>query len=284
MRYLILGAGGQLATELERELMERGQPVLALTHAQADICDTARVACAVRDFEPDFLVNTAAYHRVDECEDQVAKSFQVNAVALQGLARVANEAGAVLVHFSTDYVFDGNKREPYCETDPPRPLSVYGISKLAGEWIVQRYAERYFLIRTCGLYGGKGSPSKGGNFVETMIRLAAQSRPIRVVNDQIATPTYARHLARALVPLLESRRYGLYHMTASGACSWYEFAQEIFLLTGLQADLQPVSSTEFAARARRPAYSVLDNCALRAAGFPDLPPWQQGLAEYLRNR
>ncbi len=282
MRILILGAGGQLANELERVLAE--DEVLSLSHADADICDEDAVARHARSFHPDCIVNTAAFHRVDDCEDEVERSFAVNAVALKGLCSVAASVGATLVHFSTDYVFDGAERRPYRETDVPNPISIYGMSKLAGEQIVRRYGERYFLIRTCGLYARDGSRSKGGNFVETMLRLAAEGRTIRVVNDQVATPTSAKDLVKSLVPLLHSDRYGLYHMTNNGSCSWFEFAKEIFKLANLPAKVQPVSSAEFRAKARRPPYSVLDNLALREAGFPELPPWQQALAEYLRER
>jgi len=282
VRILILGAGGQLANELERALAD--DEVLALAHADADICDEDAVERHARRFQPDCIVNSAAYHRVDDCEEEVERSFAVNAVALKGLCDVAGSVGATLVHFSTDYVFDGAARRPYRETDVPNPISIYGMSKLSGEQIVRRYAERYFLIRTCGLYAGDASRGKSGNFVETMLRLAAEGRTIRVVNDQVATPTSARDLVQSLVPLLRSDRFGLYHMTNTGACSWFEFAKEIFHLANLPANVQPVSSAEFRAKARRPPYSVLDNLALREAGFPELPPWQHALGEYLRER
>lgn len=282
MRILILGAGGQLASELEQALTD--DDVLALSHAEVDICDGDAVQRHARRFRPDCIVNTAAYHRVDDCEDEVERSFAVNAVAMKGLCHVADSAGATLTHFSTDYVFDGRQRRPYRETDLANPISIYGMSKLAGEQIVRQYAERYFLIRTCGLYAGNGSRSKGGNFVETMLRLAAEGRTIRVVNDQVATPTSARDLVQSLVPLLHSDRFGLYHMTNTGSCSWFDFAKEIFRLANLPANVRPVSSAEFRAKARRPPYSVLDNLALREAGLPELPPWQQALADYLRDR
>jgi dTDP-4-dehydrorhamnose reductase len=282
VRILILGAGGQVANELKRVLVD--DDVLALSHAEADICDDDAVERHARRFRPDCIVNTAAFHRVDDCEDDVERSFAVNAVAMKGLCRVANSAGATLVHFSTDYVFDGAQRRPYRETDVANPISIYGISKLAGEQIVRQYAERYFLIRTCSLYTGDGSREKPANFLETMLRLAAEGRTIRVVNDQVATPTSAKDLIRSLVPLLRSDRFGLYHMTNPGSCSWFEFAKEIFRLATLPAKVQPVSSAEFRAKARRPPYSVLDNLALREAGFPELRPWQQALDEYLRER
>jgi dTDP-4-dehydrorhamnose reductase len=158
------------------------------------------------------------------------------------------------------------------------------MSKLAGEWILRQYCEKHFLVRTCGLYGTAGSSGKGGNFVETMLRFAGQGKLIRVVNDQRLTPTSTRDLAEKLVPLIHTQQYGLYHMTHTGECSWYEFAQEIFRQFGLSPDLAPTTTEAFGAKARRPAYSVLDNYAFRLAGFADFRPWQEALAEYLRER
>jgi len=286
MRIVIFGAGGQLARELAITLA--GEELLELTHGQADITDSVAVARHLSKFRPDCVINTAAFHQVDDCEDHVAESFAVNAVALHPLAHAANQAGAVLVHFSTDYVFDGTQHRPYREDDPPNPLSVYAMSKLAGEQIVRRYAKRCFLIRTCGLYGRAGVRRDGrpGNFVEKMIALAEAGKPIRVVNDQVLTPTSAKDLAEKLPALVRTGRYGIYHMTNTGQCSWYEFAREIFRLARCEErlNLTPVTSEEFGARARRPLYSVLDHQALIQAGIADFRPWQEALAEYLRER
>lgn len=282
MRILLFGANGQLAHDLQVAL--GSEELVPLSHADVDICDAEGVARIVQQKRPDCLINTAAYHRVDDCEDQAEKSLAVNAVAVQHLVRTANQVGAVLVHFSSDYVFDGVQRRPYAETDAPNPQSVYAISKLAGELIVRRYAHKYFLIRTCGLYGHAGSSGKGGNFIETMLRLAREGKPIRVVDDQVLTPTCTKDLAEKLAPLIRTDKYGLYHMTNTGECSWYEFAQEIFRLAGLSPDLQPTTSAAFGAKAHRPRYSVLDNGALRAAGFPDFRPWQEALVDYMAVR
>jgi dTDP-4-dehydrorhamnose reductase len=181
MRILILGAGGQLVQELAEALA--GEQVLGLTLAQADICDAPAIERHIRSFRPDCLINTAAFHRVDECEDRIDESFAVNALAVNNLVRAANKVRAMLIHFSTDYVFGGIQRRPYRETDAPNPLSIYAMSKLVGEQIVQRYADRYFLIRTSGLYESAGRRTKRGNFVETMLRLAETRKSIRVVND-----------------------------------------------------------------------------------------------------
>lgn len=282
MRILLIGARGQLATDLRRCLLE--DEVIAVTHQQLEICDAAAVQALLERVRPDCIINTAAFHRVDDCEDQAEKAFAVNVAGVYNLARAAQRIGALLVHFSTDYVFDGCKKTPYVETDLPRPLSVYAMSKLAGEWTVQQYCERYFLVRTCGLYGVAGARSKGGNFVETMLRLAGEGKPIRVVSDLIATPTSTHDLAEGLVPLIHTERYGLYHMTNTGQCSWYEFAREIFRQSQLTPDLAPTTSETFGAKARRPAYSVLDNYALRGAGLPKFRSWQEALAEYLQER
>jgi dTDP-4-dehydrorhamnose reductase len=282
MRILLFGATGQLAQELMKALT--ADEVIGLTHAQVDIRDVDAVEKCAERYPADCVVNAAAFHRVDDCEDEVAMSFAVNAVAVMNLVQLANRLRASLVHFSTNYVFDGSERRPYLETDVPNPQSIYALSKLAGEQIVRRYAERYFLIRTAGLYGRAGSKSKQGNFVETMLRLAHTGQPIRVVDDQRLTPTSAKDLAEKMVPLIHTAKYGLYHMTNSGECSWYDFAAETFRLAGIKPDLKPVSSASFGAKARRPAYSVLDNAAFRKAGFADFRPWEEALAEYVRER
>lgn len=282
MRILLTGAKGQLATDLARYLA--GDEVIGRSHEELEISDAAGVEAAVEQARPDIIINTAAFNRVDDCEEEPEKAFAVNLVGVYNLARAAARRGALLVHFSTDYVFDGAKRTPYVETDPPRPLSLYGMSKLAGEWVVQQYCKNYLLVRTCGLYGLAGSRSKGGNFVERILGLAATGRSIRVVNDQVLTPTSTRDLAEKLVPLIRSGQRGLFHMTNTGQCSWYEFAREIFRLAGVAADLGPTTSEAFGAKARRPPYSVLGNQGLRAAGFTDFRPWQDALADYLRER
>lgn len=282
MRILLLGAGGQLATDLLATLT--GDKIFPFAHEEFDICDPTVVRARVSNLRPDAILNTAAFHRVDECEDEPEQAFRVNSVGVYHMARVAAEVGAVLVHVSTDYVFDGAKGAPYVETDAPNPQSVYALSKRAGELIVQRYCQRYFLVRTSGLYGLANRRGKGTNFVETMLRLAEDGQPIRVVTDQVFSPTSSADLGRALNLLIHTDRFGLYHLTNTGQCTWYEFAQEVFRLSGLSPDLQPTTSEALARKARRPAYSVLDNANYRAAGYSDLRPWQEALADYLKRR
>jgi len=281
MRILLTGAGGQLGQALRGVLAD--EEIIALGHCELDITDAPSVAQQVKRYRPELLFNVAAYNLVDDAEENVEVAFRVNAFGVLNVARAAQAVGAALVHFSTDYVFDGRQRRPYCETDTPNPLSVYGMAKLAGEGMVQRYAEKHFVIRTCGLYG-RASKSRKENFVERMLRAAREGTPLRVVHDQVLTPTSARELAERVAPLVRSGRYGLYHMTNEGQCSWYEFAREVLRLAGLNPPLTPVSSVDYGARAQRPTYSVLENRAYRAAGLKDFRPWQEALADYLRER
>ena len=283
MKILLIGASGQLAQDIQLAFRDSGNKdeLVPVTHAELDIRDREHVRALVRQARPDCVINTAAFHRVDLCEDEPENAFAVNEGGVRNVAEAAKELGALLVQFSTDYVFDGTKRTPYVESERPNPQSVYAKSRLAGEKAVQETGGAYLLIRTCGLYGIAGSQSKAGNFVETMIKLGVQKKPLRVVNDQVCTPTSTRELARRLLPLISSEARGLFHMTNTGACSWYEFAREIFRLSKIEAELSPCTTQEFAAKARRPAYSVLDNHALRAAGFEDFRPWQEALGEYL---
>jgi len=282
MTTLLIGANGQLGSDLRQAFSDCD--LVPLTHAELELTDRTQVWDMLHKYGPHLILNTAAYHRVDECEDQPERAFVVNAIAVRDLAIAAREVGAVLVHFSTDYVFDGRRRHPYREVDRPGPLSVYATSKLAGEYFIQAALDRYFLIRTCGLYGLAGSRSKAGNFVETMLRLAADGREIQVVGDQIVTPTSAKELAHKVRQLVETDAYGLYHITNNGECSWYQFAQAILELSGVRPHLTETTSVAYGARAARPAYSVLDNASLRSLGLDDLREWRDALADYLTER
>lgn len=286
MRVLLIGANGQLAQDISRQLAadSKAGTLVPLTHEQLEIRDAARVREVISQAKPQIVINTAAFHRVDDCEEQQELAFAVNEAGVRNLAQAAESSRARLVQFSTDYVFDGAKRTAYVETDEARPLSVYAASRLAGEGAVKQNCSRYLIVRTCGLYGLGGSRSKAGNFVETMLRLAAQGKKLSVVHDQVCTPTATSDLAEKLIPLMRSEAQGIFHMTNTGQCSWFEFAQQIFRGAGISADLSPTSTAAYAAKAKRPAYSVLDNAALRAAGFKDFRPWQDALEEYLRVR
>jgi len=282
MRIVIIGADGQLGSDLMRTL--RQDEVIPLYYPEFDITQVQKTREVFRRLNPEVVINTAAYHRVDECEDNPQTSFLVNAVAVRDLALTAREFGFVLVHFSTDYVFDGRKRSPYVENDPPGPLSVYGVSKLAGEFFVRALLERYFLIRTCGLYGKTSSREKGYNFVDRVISWDREGKPLRVVNDQWVTPTSSAELAERIGQLIKTSHYGLFHMTNEGECTWYQFAQEIFSLLGGKPHLEGVDSRTFGARARRPLYSVLENKRAKEIGLSPFSPWKEALEAYLKKK
>lgn len=281
MRILLLGAGGQLARDLAHSLTHH--TLLPRTHAELDVCDREAVSKVCAETEAECIINTAAYHRVDDCEDNPELALAVNSAAACTLAQVAQRHNALLVHFSTDFVFDGAKRSPYTEADRPNPLSVYGFSKWTGEKLIAAYCEKYLIIRTCGLYGSGGSSSKGGNFVRSIVRAAREGKPLQVVTDQIVTPTYTVDLAQKLSKLITREVYGLYHMTNTGECSWFEFATEVLHHIGLDAEIMPVTAKEYAAKAKRPRYSVLDNTRMRALGIEDFRAWQQALADFMRH-
>jgi dTDP-4-dehydrorhamnose reductase len=280
MKIALLGANGQLGRDLLRAL--RQYEVHALTRTDFDVTDHAGVRDKLLAIRPDVVLNTTAYHRVDDCETHADVAYAVNALAVLNLVRVANDLDAVLVHISTDYVFDGRARQPYTEYSEPFPLSVYGNSKLAGEILVRTMAKKYFLIRTCGLYGVAGSQGKGGNFVQTMVMKAKRGETIRVVNDQVVTPTYTADLADQIAQILPTRQFGLFHMTNEGSCTWYEFASAIFEVSEIQADLSPTSSDVYKTPAIRPKYSVLENARLKELRLNQMRHWRDALAAYLQ--
>jgi dTDP-4-dehydrorhamnose reductase len=292
MRTLIVGAGGQLGRELVAAWTAHGDAPTALARTDLDICDAARLHATLTAQRPACVINAAAYTAVDACEEpeHIREAFDVNAFAVRELARLCATLDATLVHFSTDFVFGGDQRRPFHEGDAPQPASVYATSKLAGEHFARTYCPRHLVIRTCGLYGHGGPGRPAANFVEKMLQLAAARRPVRVVDDQVVSPTSARDLARATYDLLRLASderpgyHGLYHITNGGQCSWYEFATAIFAEAELAVDLSPTSSAAFAAAAQRPRFSVLASSRLQRLGLPPLRPWREALREYLAER
>ncbi|OGQ90097.1 MAG: dTDP-4-dehydrorhamnose reductase [Deltaproteobacteria bacterium RIFOXYA12_FULL_58_15] len=285
----VIGADGQLGTDLLAALEDASdQLVVPLTISDMNVCDFEQTRSTLMVNSPDIVINTAAFHRVDECETRSEDAFLTNAAAVHNLARVCKDMGSTLVHFSTDYVFDGapDRALPFSEDDRPDPKSVYAISKLAGEYAVRTAWERHFVVRTCGLYGRAGAYQSNASrsFVETMLGLARSGKPLKVVNDQRLTPTATVDLAAKLVELIGTSAYGLYHITNTGSCTWYEFAVELFRLAGVKPDLQAVTSAQWNSPAKRPAYSVLRHDALRHAGLAPLRSWQEALASYIEGR
>jgi len=286
-RVALIGSNGQLGTDIARLWPSTAQSerdeLIALTHADIEVTDPDQVRSVLSGVQPSLVINTAAFHRVDDCELQPVEAFRVNALGVRNLADTCRRLGATLMHFSTDYVFDGERKKPFREEDPVGPRSAYAISKVAGEYFL-RYAlpRDHILIRSSGLYGVAGASGKGGNFPETMLRLAREGQPIRVVSDQISSPTYTLDLAAALLQLIDRGGRGTFHISNAGQCSWFEFASQIFSLLGLKPDLTPVTAAEFGAPAQRPAYSVLENRRLAELGISPLRPWREALADYLR--
>jgi dTDP-4-dehydrorhamnose reductase len=282
MKVAVIGANGQLGADVVRAYQANGDQVQPLTHADMELSNIDAVSACLQEIQPHVIVNTAAMHHVENCERDPERAFAVNGIGARNLALASRESGAVLIHVSTDYVFDGNKNAPYEESDAPRPLNVYGNTKLAGEYFVRCSTDRYFVIRTSAIYGKNPCRAKGGlNFVELMLKLAKERGEVNVVDSEFVSPTPTSQIAAQIVALGQSDRYGLYHATAEGSCSWFEFAQEIFRLTKTKVKLNVAGPREFPAKVPRPKYSVLENRELKAQGLNRFRPWTEGLSEYL---
>jgi dTDP-4-dehydrorhamnose reductase len=282
MRIALIGADGQLGSDLMKILDK--DDVTPLYYPEFDVTEPSKVRITLEGLRPEVVINTAAFHRVDECEDNPEASFRVNALAVRNLARLGREYDFILVHFSTDYVFDGRKRCPYTEDDPPHPLNVYAVSKLAGEFFIRSLLDRHFIVRTCGLFGEASSREKGYNFVDRMIALDKEGKMLRVVDDQWVTPTATAELAERVSDLIRTEHYGLFHLTSRGECTWYQFARKVFALMRKKPRLEAVDSGAFGAKARRPLYSVLENKRAREIGLKDFSSWDQALELYLRRK
>ena len=280
MKVAIFGISGQLGSDVAAALSSH--QVIPIEHARADIRDEVAVMKAVSAATPDWVVNCAAMTNVERCESEALAAFSINAGGARNVAVAAEAAGARLVHISTDYVFDGEKRSPYLESDFPRPLNIYGSSKLAGEWAVRSAA---VIVRTSGIYGLNACRGKGTNFVETMMKRAQSGAATRVVTDEVLTPTFSVDLAGQIRVIIEKDApVGVYHATNSGSCSWFEFATEIFRHAGASAVPAPTTAKEWNSPVRRPPYSVLENRALAALGIDRMPAWQDALSRYMSQR
>jgi dTDP-4-dehydrorhamnose reductase len=281
-RIVVIGASGQLGSDLVKSF--DGLEVQGVDHAMVDIEHPSSVAAMLAHLRPSLVINTAAYHNVERCQTHAERAFAVNAVAADSLAASCEAADIALAHISTDYVFDGTSTTPYDESAAPNPINVYGISKYAGELAIAARTRRAFIFRTSSLYGARGSSTKGYTFVERMREQARAGRPLRVVDDVRQGPSYTAHVARAIRAVLETGRFGTYHVTNAGGCTWYEFALAILAASGLEADIAPTTSDEFPSYARRPRYSVLAHTGLVRAGVTPPPDWHEGLRAYLREK
>ena len=272
MKILLTGRNGQVGSELQAVL----HPAVATDHATLDLADADALRQAVRKEKPGVIINAAAYTAVDKAEDEPDMAMLINGAAPGVLAEEAKRTGALLVHYSTDYIFDGMKRAPYLETDPPKPLGVYGRTKLEGETRIRASGCRHLVLRTAWVYG------RGGNFVRAILRQAEKGAALRVVNDQVGAPTWAFDIARVTAELLKKSVEGTFNVSAAGSASWYEVALEILRLAGRSVEVKPVRTAEYGAKAPRPAYSVLDNGRLCASGVTPIGEWRGRLAEHLK--
>ena len=285
---LIIGARGQLGSDLCKVIDAYGDNVTftAMNREELDVTNFQQVRNILENSGADVVINTSAFHQVDLCEVEWQPAFEVNAYAARNLAKVCAQLDIVLAHISTDYVFGGdkNRKTPYSEEDRPFPVSVYGASKLAGEYLVRDTWKKHFVIRGSGLYGVAGSGGKGGNFIETMLRLGKEGKPLNVVADQITTPTFTADLAAKIIELIQTERYGLYHISNTDSCSWHEFAATIFNRCGIDANLSATTSEAYGAAAKRPLYSVFAHDGLHAAGLSSSRCWQEALNDYLAQK
>lgn len=276
MRILVTGVKGQLGHDVVDELTKRGHTPIGVDVEEMDITDAAAVEQEMKKEPLDAVIHCAAYTAVDPAEDNREVCMRVNAEGTRNIARVCRELDIKMVYISTDYVFDGEGERPWEPDDARNPLNVYGESKYQGELAVEEYLDKYFIVRIAWVFGVNGK-----NFIKTMLRLAKDHKEINVVNDQTGSPTYTYDLAVLLADMVETEKYGRYHATNEGLCTWYEFAKEIFAQAGVDVKVNPVSSEEFPAKARRPHNSRMDKSRLTQNGFKLLPSWQDALKRYL---
>ena len=277
-RVVITGGEGQLGSDLSEQLSQRAE-VRAVGHAELDIGDDDAVGRLIDEFRPNAVFNCAAFHNVDLCETEEEMSFRTNAVAVKRMAQRCSEAGAKLVHFSTNYVFDGRRAEPYAEDDVPNPRSVYAISKLAGEATALSYDSGALVVRGAGLYGQHGSGQKGGNFVTRMLSRAREGQQIRMVSDQRLQPTFTRDLATAVIEAVDKDATGVVHLTAGGACSWLEFTEAIYAIAAVDV---PVEAVTTSGPVDRPLNGVLARPRAHALGLTALRDWRDALEDYMQ--
>jgi dTDP-4-dehydrorhamnose reductase len=278
LKIAVIGANGQLGSEL-CEQFEDNHQVVGLTHVDIEITNINSVKKVLTEIRPDVIINTAAYHNLPDCEKNPDISFQVNAIGALNLAKAVTDIGSVLVQYSTDYVFDGEKKEPYLEKDMTNPLNIYAMTKLNGEILIKNYCTQYFIIRISGLYGKTICRAKGNNFITTMQKAARERDVVKVVNDEIFTPTSVFEVAKNTGRLIETEGFGLYHMTCEGYCSWFDFAgQEL----GLKTPLISCTSDEFPSEIKRPSYSVLENHKLNSVNLNHMTHWKDALIKYIR--
>jgi dTDP-4-dehydrorhamnose reductase len=278
MRIVIVGSTGQLGTDLMKTLREDHE-MIGLTHQNIEVANYSSCQ-SLKEYRPDIIINTAAFHKTDQCEEDPEKTFLVNAIGQKNIVEVSKEVEATTVFISTDYVFDGTKNEPYTEDDVPNPINTYGISKFAGE-LYTRQNPKHYIMRVASLFGAAGSSGKGGNFVETMITKAKKKEPISVVDDQWMSPTYTIDAAKTMKNIIESQLpFGAYHATNEGFCTWFQFTEQMFSLLNMNPPLTPIKTTQLQAKAQRPKFSALKSTKLPKHGI-QARGWAEALSDYL---
>lgn len=276
---LVTGSTGQLGSDVVKELLKRGYSTLSPNRSELNLCSEDNIRNYILNSNCEAIVHCAAYTQVDKAEDEKDLCIKINATATKHIAKCAKILDIPMIYISTDYVFDGTKDGEYTENDETNPINIYGESKLAGEKYVQEILDKYYIVRTSWVFNINGK-----NFIETMLRLSKANNQLSIVNDQIGSPTYTKDLSRLLVDMLETSKYGLYHATNEGYCSWYEFADTIFKLANINIDIKAINSNEYASRAKRPMNSKLSKDKLIEYGFKPLPHWEDALKDYLIRR
>ena len=276
---LVTGSTGQLGSDVVKELLKRGYSTLSPNRSELNLCSEDNIRNYILNSNCEAIVHCAAYTQVDKAEDEKDLCIKINATATKHIAKCAKILDIPMIYISTDYVFDGTKDGEYTENDETNPINIYGESKLAGEKYVQEILDKYYIVRTSWVFNINGK-----NFIETMLRLSKANNQLSIVNDQIGSPTYTKDLSRLLVDMLETSKYGLYHATNEGYCSWYEFADTIFKLANINIDIKAINSNEYASRAKRPLHSKLSKDKLIEYGFKPLPHWEDALKDYLIRR
>ena len=277
MRVLVTGVKGQLGYDVVKELEKRGHRPIGVDRDEMDLMDNDAIRTFIMNLKPDAIIHCAAYTAVDKAEEEVDTCYQINAESVKVIAQCAKVLDVKMIYISTDYVFDGTKEGEYVETDFPNPINVYGASKLKGEQYVQALLEKYYIVRISWVFGVNGS-----NFIKTMRRLGTERDELNIINDQVGSPTYTADLAPLLVDMMETNKYGIYHATNEGFCSWYEFANEIFKQSRIEVKTNPITTDQYPTAAKRPMNSKMSKAKLKANGFSILPTWQQALAHYLK--
>lgn len=280
LKAVVFGSGGQLGQELCAELRRRGYEVQSYERRQIDVSDPTTVEAALAQFDPGVVFNAAAYNQVDVAEREPQAAYLANALAVRNLAVACRQIDARLVHYSTDYVFDGTLGRAYHETDATHPLGAYAVSKLAGELYAQAYLDRPLIVRTSGVFGPGGRTTNRGNFLELMLRLAKGGQPIRVVQDFVASPTYAPLLASRSIDLLDRDQAGVFHVGGGTPISWFDFASIIFKTAGVHPELSATTSREYRTEAKRPQFSALSNAKMEAAGIAPMPSMEEAVRSY----